>query len=326
MKTSVKKQKKDIVIAAFTGDIMMGRRMEPLLTKYGTDYPFTLAAKEFDGCDIVFGNSEAPIVYPDKIKDMQQTPGKEIYLYMQEGCAQAMKNAGYNILSLANNHALDYREDALLQTMDILDRYGIKYAGVGKDNSGRPDEPLIMEINGVKVGFLCYSQVSPASFYPTRQKYGVIPAYISLMKKDIKAARPKVDTLIVYIHWGKEGQAVLKYQYAQAREMIDEGADLIIGSHTHLFQDIELYNGKYIFYGLGNFVFDQEKESNKYSAIVKARIEKGKISGVKVIPVYLNNYRPEIITDGKKLKEFWSGINLINLDAADISDNKQSKI
>jgi len=317
--TAKKIQKEQAATAAFTGDIMMGRRMEPLLIKYGIDYPFTLSAKQFEGCDIVFGNSEAPLVYKDSIKDLKQVPGKSIYLYMQEECAKAIKDAGYNILSLANNHSLDYGQDAILQTMQILDKNGIKYQGIIKGDLNRPNEPLIMEVNGLKIGFLCYSQVSPASFTPTKNRLGVIPAYISAIKRDVKAAKKKVDTLIVYMHWGKENEPVQKYQYSEAREILDEGADIIIGSHTHLFQDIELYNGKYIFYGLGNFVFDQDRESTKYSAIVKAKIEKGKISGIKVIPVYLDNYRPEVITDKNRLKEFWSKVNLINVEASAIT-------
>jgi poly-gamma-glutamate synthesis protein (capsule biosynthesis protein) len=313
-------------VVAFTGDIMMGRRMEPFLEKYGFDYPFKFVDCELSGCDIVFGNSEAPIVYKERIKDLKINPGKSIYLYMEEKCAGAIKNAGYNVLSLANNHALDYNEDALLQTMEILDKNGIKYNGIYKGNLSRVNEPLIMKVNGMKIGFLCYSQVSPGSFFARGKSFGIIPADISIIRKDIRAAKPKIDLLVIYLHWGKEGNGVLKYQYAQARQIIDEGADILIGSHTHLFQDIELYNGKYIFYGLGNFVFDQDKESTKYSAIVKARIEKGKIAGVKVIPVYLDNYRPEIITDKEKLKIFWDKVNLINVEARDITDNYSGKL
>ncbi len=313
-------------VAAFTGDIMMGRRMEPFLEKYGVDYPFKFVDCELSGCDIVFGNCEGPIVYKEKTKDLQKTPGKELYLFMEESCAGAIKNAGYNVLSLANNHTLDYKEDALLQTMEILDKNEIKYTGIYKGNLSRANEPLIMKVNGMKIGFLCYSQVSPKSFFARGKSFGIMPADISIIRKDIKAAKPKVDLLVIYLHWGKEGQGVLKYQYAQARQIIDEGADLIIGSHTHLFQDIELYNGKYIFYGLGNFVFDQDSEKTKYSGIVKVKIEKGKISGVKVVPVYLNNYRPEIITDREKLNTFWDKVNLINIEAKDITEDYSGKL
>jgi poly-gamma-glutamate synthesis protein (capsule biosynthesis protein) len=168
------------------------------------------------------------------------------------------------------------------------------------------------------VGFLCYSDVSNREFYATKISYGTIPALMAEIEKDIKNARPKVDVLVIYLHWGKEDNPVQEIQYASARQIIDMGADIIIGSHTHVFQDVEIYKGKYIFYGMGNFVFDMKREDSKYSAILKLKVEDKKITKLKLVPVYLENNRPIIIKDKDRIFDFLSGIKLINASLKEI--------
>jgi poly-gamma-glutamate synthesis protein (capsule biosynthesis protein) len=145
-----------------------------------------------------------------------------------------------------------------------------------------------------------------------------MPSYFKEIKRDIKNARLKADILVIYLHWGKEGKKVQNFQYVNAKKILDYGADLLISSHTHLFQDIEKYKGKYIFYGLGNFVFDMKGEETKSSAIVKLKVQNKKITGAKVIPVYIHDYRTELVKDGSKVTDFLLGTKLKNLTLEDL--------
>ena len=92
---------------AITGDIMMGRRYIPVINEKGVDYPFQLVRNEFANCKIIFGNLEAPLIYPDKIPEIKKNGKKRIHLYQEEKTVKGIKNAGFNVLSLGNNHSID---------------------------------------------------------------------------------------------------------------------------------------------------------------------------------------------------------------------------
>jgi gamma-polyglutamate biosynthesis protein CapA len=303
---------------AITGDIMTGRDITEQINTKGADYPFEDTAAELKKCAVIFGNLESPLVHESKEAGLVKKGKKQVYLFSEEKAADGIKDAGFNILSLANNHALDYGQDGLNQTIEILQSKNIDFCGIRKGDLSKANEPCIKEVNGAKVGFLCYSDVSNREFYATKVSYGTIPALMAEIEKDIKNARSKVDVLVIYLHWGKEDNPVQEIQYASARQIIDMGADIIIGSHTHVFQDVEIYKGKYIFYGMGNFVFDMKREDSKYSAILKLKVENKKITKLKLVPVYLENNRPVIIKDKDRIFDFLSGIKLINASLKEI--------
>ncbi|MEI7542655.1 MAG: CapA family protein [bacterium] len=305
----------DMILA---GDVMLGRRLEPLIEKSGVNYPFTGIADSIKKYPIIFCNLEAPFIYENNINTLKKNGNKTIYLYAEESIAKGFKVAGFNVLSLANNHALDYGQDGVIQTMEILDRQGIKYGGIKIGDLSLPNEPIIIDYNGVKVGFLCYSRVSGKNSASSFTKYGTIPGTYKVIKRDVKNARPKVDILIVYMHWGIEGREVQKRQRTLGHGIINLGVDMVIGSHTHIFQDIEKYNGHYIFYGLGNFIFDMRDDQSKSSAFVKVKVENKKIKEVKIEPVYLQDFRPEIMTDKAEIEKFLDTIKLNNVKLEEI--------
>ncbi len=306
---------------ALTGDIMVGRRMKGLIEKYGYSYPFTHVKDILLSSNIAFGNLEAPLVYSGRQDELVKNGKKSVYLYSDENVGYELAAAGFNILSLANNHSLDYGEDALIQTMEILNRNYISYCGVWKGNKGLPNAPCIIETEGTKVGFLCYSGVSNEQFESGAKTYGTIPALISVIAKDTANARKNLDILVVYLHFGTEYQPVSAAQRILARKIIDAGADLVIASHTHIFQDIEKYKDKYIFYGLGNFIFDQLKEETKNSAIVKVKVKNKKIDSASIIPIYSDNFRPETVSD-EKARSFAEGLILNGVSVEEILHKK----
>jgi poly-gamma-glutamate capsule biosynthesis protein CapA/YwtB (metallophosphatase superfamily) len=303
---------------AAVGDIMPGRRMVSLIDEKGIDYIFQDVAPVLKECGIVFGNLETPLVHESNGNGLKENGKKSIHLMAEETVADGLNYAGFNIVSLANNHSLDYGQDGINQTLEILKSRGISFNGEKKGDLSTPNEPTIIEVNGTKVGFLCYSEVSHWKFQATQNKYGTMPSYFKEIKRDIKNARPKVDILVIYLHWGKEGKKVQPFQYVNAKKILDYGADLLLSSHTHLFQDIEKYKGKYICYGLGNFVFDMKGEETKSSAIVKFTVKDKKLADIKVVPVYINDYRTELVKDGNKVTDFLLGLKLKNLTLSDL--------
>lgn len=164
---------------------------------------------------------------------------------------------GIDIVTLANNHALDFGTDALLDTCDTLDQAGIARVGAGADLE-EAKKPVIMDVKGKKIGFLGASRVIPTgSWNASADRPGMLTTYDpALLLEEIKKVREQCDFVIVYVHWGIErDERPQDYQRTMGKQYIDAGADLVIGSHPHVLQGMEYYKGKPIVYSLGNFVF-----------------------------------------------------------------------
>ena len=167
------------------------------------------------------------------------------------------KELGIDIVTLANNHAMDYGTDALLDTCDTLDKAGIRRVGAGK-NLDEAKAPVILEAQGKKIGFLGASRVIPvASWNATSTKPGMFTTYDpKILVDEIKKLREQCDYLVAYVHWGIErSERPEDYQRSLGKQYIDAGADVVIGSHPHVLQGVEYYKGKPIVYSLGNFIF-----------------------------------------------------------------------
>lgn len=168
-----------------------------------------------------------------------------------------LEELGIDIVSLANNHALDYGREALSDTFKTLDDTGISYVGAG-ENLDRAKKLELIEVSNTKVGFLSASRVIPvASWNASKSVAGIFTTYSAdAMLKEIEMARDLCDLLVVYVHWGVEFEETpANYQINMAKAYIEAGADVIIGSHPHVVQGIEYYLGKPIIYSLGNFIF-----------------------------------------------------------------------
>ncbi len=190
---------------------------------------------------------------------------------------------GIDLVSLANNHTLDYGEEALSDTFDTLDNAGIDYMGAGRDiNEARALKKY--EINGKNIGLLCASRVIPvAEWAAGASKMGVNTTYDPTnLIADIKSAKENCDLIIVYVHWGIEkAQHPEDYQRTMAKQYIDAGADVVIGSHPHVLQGIEYYNGKPIVYSLGNYIFGKAIEK---TALLKVVLNTDDTVEIKIIP------------------------------------------
>ncbi|HET8785711.1 MAG TPA: CapA family protein [Candidatus Limnocylindrales bacterium] len=165
--------------------------------------------------------------------------------------------AGIDYVSIANNHIGDAGDNGLLQTIANLRKRGLKYSGAGKDLAAA-QKPAILDANGTKVGILAYDAIAPG-YHAAKGEPGSSKLTIKAVQAGVKAARKAgAKVVIVFPHWGVEYRySPFQNQQRLARQIIDAGADMIIGNHAHYAAAVEIYKGKPIWYALGNFVFDQ---------------------------------------------------------------------
>jgi len=292
---------KKTISVVLVGDIMLNRGVEYMMKTEGNGdfrFPFSKIAKDLKKADILFGNLEGPI------SDKGIKVGS-IYSFRAEPEAiEGLTFAGFNLISLANNHAFDYGREALEDCLAKLSKAGIDYVGAGFNEGeaygGRT--PVIKEIEGTKIGFLAYTNLGPESWKASEKNSGI--AWISekdfeKIKKDIENAKSQADILIVSLHAGEEYAAEpTQFQIEFSKAAIDAGADLVIGHHPHVVQKSEKYKDKWIFYSLGNFVFDQSfSQETMRGKILEILIKDGKINELIPKKIEINNYfQPEIAT------------------------------
>jgi len=272
-----KKEYKDIKIL-FVGDIMMTRSVEARIKSLNKKFifPFLNILDYLRSFDYVIANLEGAI------SDKGTKMGSKYSFRMKPDVAEALSKTNINVVNLANNHIFDYGKIAFEDTLKNLEKNNIKYFG----NSY---EPLIIEKEGIKIGFLGFSDFLK-HLEVKENKIGIAVVNDNL-SEIIKKAKEKVDILIVSFHWGEEYKKIAnERQRKLAKIAIDSGADLVIGHHPHVIQDIEKYKGKFIFYSLGNFIFDQNFSKETMIGVgVEVYIRSKKIENIYFRKFYLNN-------------------------------------
>jgi gamma-polyglutamate biosynthesis protein CapA len=241
------------VTITFVGDVMFDRGVRRSIEKnfannYGALFTHTSYIKQ---SDIAFANLEGPVA-PETVG---RNVGSVFSFRMNPKGLVAMKAAGFDVVSFANNHVGDYSRDAFVETLHSLNTQNIKYAGAGM-NKTEALTPSIFSVNGIKIAFLAATDVGPVWM-----RAGNTPGVVILDDPEflnaVKIANTQVDILIVSVHWGIEYSPANKRQEKWAHTLVDNGADIIVGHHPHVMQRIEVYKEKPIFYSLGNFIFDQ---------------------------------------------------------------------
>ncbi len=240
------------VTIAITGDIMLARSITSRILATNDRYPFNDTADYLAGFDLTVGNLECVVSTLGA-----PTPGKQYTFEATPHGFDRLVAAGFDIVSLSNNHSGDYGKDAFSDMLAKLPTNNITPLGGGA-NLAAAHTPVIKRVHATTVGFLAYCEISPNSFAATATTPGHAWLDPTLMQADIKALRPQVDFLIVFTHWGIEYQLTeSSHQQAMAHMAVDAGADFVVGAHPHVIQPSETYHGKPIVYSLGNFVFDE---------------------------------------------------------------------
>ena len=230
----------------FTGDVLFANSFKTNYDAGGIDAVIDNGMKELlVNADITMVNEEFP--FSNRGTQMED---KQYTFRTDPSYAAALKEMGVDVVTLANNHILDYGREALSDTFTTLDGQGILYAGAG-DSVERAQEVQIIEVNGKKYGFLAASRVLPVAGWNVESAApGVLSTYDETrFVNAIAEARSQCDVLVVYVHWGLEHQEKPEaYQRTLAQKYIEAGADVVFGAHSHCLQGIEYIDGKPVFY------------------------------------------------------------------------------
>ena len=274
------------VTMLFTGDVLLSDYVLNNYSNSGIDGVLSPELlQELRDADITVINNEFPFSTRGT-----QAPDKQFTFRVNPDRVSVLTDMGVDIAGLANNHVLDYGSDALLDTFDTLDSAGIDYMGAGVDFS-RASALITKEVNGKTFGFLAASRVIPVVSWDVQNSSpGVFTTYDpSRLVAAIEAARSSCDYLTVFVHWGIERDEYPQdYQVSMAKQYIDAGADLVIGSHPHVLQGITYYKEKPVFYSLGNFIFNRDIPK---TAAVKVTIDKDAEPVIQLIAATASNAR-----------------------------------
>ena len=260
----------EIIINA-VGDIMLAGKWAGTIRKDGYNSPFREITAELKSGDITIANLESPIA-----RGGREFTGKKFRFRAEPAVAEALRSSGINLVTLANNHSMDFGGQALTETMSNLEKTGIAWVGAG-ENLAEARKMALYTIKGKKIAFLGYSLTQPVEFFATQNRPGTAPGLEKIFVEDIKRARQAADYVIVSFHWGTEGRSDLQpYQRTVAHKAIDAGADVIIGHHPHVLRGIEHYKTGIVFYSLGNSTFASKSKTAESSIIVRLSFGAGK--------------------------------------------------
>lgn len=235
------------------GDINLGRLTGQKILEGNHDYAFEYISDYVKSFDIAFGNLESQLA---DLGGETQSPTNEYRFAGPPEGAESLRIGGWDIVSTANNHMWDYGKNALFETMENLEQAGIKYIG-SRRRTQDLYQPVIIDCNNQRIAFLAGTMLLNGY-----EKSGALDhvawADSEELTNAIKNITSDTDWVIVSLHGGIEYRATpIKEKVELAHQLIDAGADIVIGHHTHIPQGVEQYNDKLIFYSLGNFAFWQ---------------------------------------------------------------------
>lgn len=284
------------------GDTSIDSEFADAANKWGVDYPWKEVSDVFGSADISIVNLET-CVSDRGVSEKREGYGFRTPPEMLEGFV----NAGIDMVNLANNHTRDFGYDALLDTFDHLDSYGIGYFGAGRDIN-EAQGLNVVEIDGIKIGFAGANYVSLSKDCAASEDHaGINMVYkaddertVAFLNK-IAEYDSQCDVLIVFMHFGiEEVFEVNSYQKKLSRLLIDNGADIVIGAHPHTLQPIEFYNGKPIFYSIGNLIFWHiDDDIDGLTCIFDITVDKDGFKSLKLHPLFIKNYKVYLLKEGE---------------------------
>ncbi len=276
----------DTVKLVAVGDILFARGVGKQIERHGADWLFTHVKNTISGADIAFCNLECPL-------SLRGVPRRRKFLFRADPkCANTLKANGFDVVSVANNHTLDYGREALTDTISALKSAGITPVGAG-NNRSEALELKIIHCKSLKIGFLAYSDMPSDGVVRLSDKPTIAGLEPDELSEQIKTASRKCDTLVVSLHWGVEYmKKPTEHQRAIARQCIDAGADLVIGHHPHVLQPTEIYKGKPIIYSAGAFVWDGRLFGADKSAIYEVELGRNTARLVRTLPVKIISCQP----------------------------------
>jgi poly-gamma-glutamate synthesis protein (capsule biosynthesis protein) len=260
------------------GDVLFGRYLDrktySAVVRAEHGDPFVEVAPILRRADLALANIESPVLHePDEFG-----VNSRLTFRAEPADLTRLEAAGFDVVSFANNHALNFGDHGVRESLAHVSRTGLRPVGIGLDQA-QADAPAVVEVGGVRVavlgrttwlnGRLVQRKNAAISFVSDQEMQQRLAA-------DVRAVRASTaaDVVIVFIHWGREGSSHAgNHQRWAAQAMIDAGAHLVIGHHPHVVQEIERYGDGLIAYSLGNFLFDNGHMNQRRSVILEAAIE-----------------------------------------------------
>lgn len=264
----------DTLTIAFTGDILLDRGVRQQIERNGIESIFDARVDSVFRCsDIVVGNLECPAT------TLNMPMMKKFVFRADPEWLGALRAHGFTHLNLANNHTVDQGRRGLVDTWHNVERYGMTAVGVG-NTMAEAAQPVLLAEYPRKVWLIASLQLALEHFPYLPETPSVNQESIDSMLVRIRALHEEDSTavILVSLHWGQEHTLEpTPMQRSAARRLIDAGADVLICHHTHTLQTIEQYRGKPIYYSLGNFIFDQDRDINRRTCVPQVTITRDSV-------------------------------------------------
>jgi len=296
-----------ITTLLFTGIIVPARCVQASIDSTGNpDYPYEKIWEITSIADLSIGTLNATM------SDRVEHTGCN-WSYQMVGSssnADAMARAGFDMVSVATNHIKDcglmkgWCDYAFLDTLENLRRVGILPVGAGKSLK-EALQPVVVTVNGVRFGFVSLGDSKmDDSVFATQDNPGIARLTEENLEIAIDAARQVSDVVIALPHWGPENVALPNgIQRNQARQFVKAGADLLVGNHAHVVQAIQEIDGVPVFYGLGNFIFDQWYPRNRQGVILLVKFQGAQYLGYELIPTHVDQDGQVLVADPEEAAE-----------------------
>ena len=293
-KASEKIKTEKLTTLRFGGDVMMTSYFANYIASNGVDYMWEDVSNLIKSADYSIFNLETSV--SDRGNDTKPSGyGFRSEPYTLEG----LQNTGIDMVNLANNHVLDYGSDAFLDTLDNIKKYNIEYIGAGR-NYSEASEIKYETINNIKFSFIGITSIlGYQNWKATESKEGVFyltsEDYENIFNK-IKEASENSDYMVVFTHWDREYyNAPTNETIDIAHKLIDNGADIVIGTHPHVLQGVEYYNNGIIYYSLGNFNFLIKNDNASESGLFELNLDSSGIESSKIYPIKINNCKANLL-------------------------------
>jgi poly-gamma-glutamate capsule biosynthesis protein CapA/YwtB (metallophosphatase superfamily) len=268
------------------GDVQLGRGVGRAIARHGPDYPFEYVRSMIQEADLAVFNLECAL-------SAEGIPIPKRYSFKADpATADGLARAGFDVAILANNHSVDCGRWRLPETMDVLRARGIVPVGGGM-SVAEAAAPVMVERSGLRIAILARTFILPDGVI-YREDVPTIAVYDpDRIEEEVRAAARRADVVIVSLHWGIEyARQPQESQRRIARRLIDAGADLIIGHHTHTPQPVERCGDGLIAYSLGNFVFDSRGEGGRYGTLLRCTLTADGVKNYGALPIRIEQAQP----------------------------------
>lgn len=278
---------------AAVGDVMLASYVGQTIQATSPRYPFEGAGVQelLSQADIAIGNLECAV------SERGERVNKTYTFRADPAVIEGLQYAGFDVLSLANNHTGDFGDDALLDTLDALHDAGMVTIGAGRTIT-EAHEAKFLDMDGLRLAFLAYNQIYPPSFAATATSPGSAFMSEERMVADVQAARQLADVVIVACHWGIEYSSYPDAsQRRLARLLADAGASLILGHHPHVVQGLEYHQDALTAYSLGNFVFYHGPTAETVETVImECVVDSSGVKMVRLVPVAIRDHQPNVLS------------------------------